>query len=184
MNRTGLSVPHSHRPPLLAAEDARARIPKRDLCATPVSRLPTRKPPSTSFRTVCLISASSRVSPSLDSTVRQAVGRNDRYSSRRAPECINKTRQFESPNSASWEKSLEAKSLEAQVEDPKKDLASARAGHAEAEVARTARLFAEGALRRARQERGARRQEGHDVAAESPSAETESADSKVKWLRR
>jgi hypothetical protein len=47
-----------------------------------------------------------------------------------------------------------------------------------------ARLFAEGALRSARQERSARRQEGHDVAAESPSAETESADSKVTWLRR
>jgi CRP-like cAMP-binding protein len=41
-----------------------------------------------------------------------------------------------------------------------------------------ARLFAEGALR------SARRQEGYDVAAESPSAETESADSKVTWLRR
>jgi chromosome segregation ATPase len=47
-----------------------------------------------------------------------------------------------------------------------------------------ARLFAEGALRSARQERSARRQEGHDVAAESPSAETESADSKITWLRR
>jgi hypothetical protein len=47
-----------------------------------------------------------------------------------------------------------------------------------------ARLFAEGALRSARQERSARRQEGHDVAAESTSAETESADSKVTWLRR
>jgi len=47
-----------------------------------------------------------------------------------------------------------------------------------------ARLFAEGALRSARQERSARRQEGYDVAAESPSAETESADSKVTWLRR
>jgi chromosome segregation ATPase len=47
-----------------------------------------------------------------------------------------------------------------------------------------ARLFAEGALRSARQERSARRQEGHDVAAEAPSAETESADSKVTWLRR
>ena len=146
------------------------------------------------------------------------------------------------------EKSLEAKSLEAQVADLEKDLASARAGHMEAEVARTvgaeqsatlakslqekevalqraeqkvatveakfdeykkatlgdralfeekiaklteqldaesaARLFAEGALRSARQERSARRQEGHDVAAESPSAETESADSKVTWLRR
>ena len=146
------------------------------------------------------------------------------------------------------EKSLEAKSLEAQVADLEKDLASARAGHMEAEVVRTAgveqsttlakslhekevalqraeqkvatveakfdehkkatlgdralleekiaklteqldaesaaRLFAEGALRSARQERSARRQEGHDVAAESPSAETESADSKVTWLRR
>src|SRR3984885_1950247 len=146
------------------------------------------------------------------------------------------------------EKSLEAKSLEAQVADLEKDLASARAGHVEAEVARTfdaeqtttlakslqekevalqraeqkvatveakfdeykkatlgdralfeekiaklteqldaesaARLFAEGALRSARQERSARRQEGYDVAAESPSAETESADSKVTWLRR
>jgi chromosome segregation ATPase len=146
------------------------------------------------------------------------------------------------------EKSLEAKSLEAQVADLEKDLASARARHMEAEVARTggaeqsttlvrslqekevalqraeqklatvetkfdeykkatlcdralfeekiaklteqleaesaARLFAEGALRSARQERSARRQEGHDVAAESPSAETESADSKVTWLRR
>ena len=47
-----------------------------------------------------------------------------------------------------------------------------------------ARLFAEGALRSARQERSARRQEGHDVAAESPSSETKSADSKVTWLRR
>ena len=47
-----------------------------------------------------------------------------------------------------------------------------------------ARLFAEGALRSARQERSARRQEGHDVAAESPSAETDPADSKVTWLRR
>ena len=129
------------------------------------------------------------------------------------------------------EKSLEAKSLEAQVEDLEKDLASARAGHVEAEVARTAgveqsatiakslhdkevvlqraeqkvatveakfgeykkatlddrasleekiaelteqldaesaaRLFAEGALRSARQERSTRRQEGHDVAAET-----------------
>jgi hypothetical protein len=46
------------------------------------------------------------------------------------------------------------------------------------------RLFAEGALRSARQERSARRQEGHDVAAESPSAGTESADSNVTWLRR
>ena len=146
------------------------------------------------------------------------------------------------------EKSLEAKSLEAQVADLEKDLASARAGHMEAKVARTAgveqsatltkslqekevslqraeqkvatveakfdeykkatlgdralfeekirklteqldaesaaRLFAEGALRSARQERSARRQEGHDVAAESPFAETESADSKVTWLRR
>jgi chromosome segregation ATPase len=146
------------------------------------------------------------------------------------------------------EKSLEAKSLEAQVADLEKDLASARAGHMEAEVVRTAgveqsttlakslhekevalqraeqkvatveakfdeykkatlgdralleekiaklaeqldaesaaRLFAEGALRGARQERSTRRQEGYDVAAESPSAETESADSKVTWLRR
>jgi predicted nucleic acid-binding Zn-ribbon protein len=146
------------------------------------------------------------------------------------------------------EKSLEVKSLEAQVTDLEKDLASARAGHVEAEVARTlgaeqtttlakslqdkevalqraeqkvarveakfdehkratlgdralfeekiaklteqldaesaARLFAEGALRSARQERSARRQEGHDVAAESLPAETESADSKVTWLSR
>jgi chromosome segregation ATPase len=146
------------------------------------------------------------------------------------------------------ERSLEAKSLEAQVADLEKDLASARAGHVGAEVARTigveqsstlakslhekevalqraeqkvatvearfdeykkatvgdralfeekiaklteqldaesaARLFAEGALRSARQERSARRQEGPDVAAESPSAETKSADSKVTWLRR
>jgi chromosome segregation ATPase len=146
------------------------------------------------------------------------------------------------------EKLLEAKSLEARVADLEKDLASARAGHVEAEVARTlgaeqtttltkslqekevalqraeqkvatveakfdeykkatlgdrasleetiaklteqldaesaARLFAEGALRSARQERSARRQEGHDFAAESPSAETESADNKVMWLRR
>ena len=146
------------------------------------------------------------------------------------------------------EKSLEAKSLEAQVADLEKDLASARADHMEAEVARTAgveqsttlakslhekeaalqraeqkvatveakfdehkkatlgdralfeekiaklteqldaesaaRLFAEGALRSARQERSARRQEGHDVAAELLSAETESADSKVTWLSR
>jgi chromosome segregation ATPase len=146
------------------------------------------------------------------------------------------------------ERSLEAKSLEAQVADLEKDLASARAGHVGAEVARTigveqsstlakslhekevalqraeqkfatlearfdeykkatvgdralfeekiaklteqldaesaARLFAEGALRSARQERSARRQEGHDVAAESPSAETKSGDSKVTWLRR
>ena len=36
------------------------------------------------------------------------------------------------------EKSLEAKSLETQVADLEKDLASARAGHVEAEVARTA----------------------------------------------
>jgi chromosome segregation ATPase len=35
------------------------------------------------------------------------------------------------------EKSLEAKSLEARVEDLEKDLASARAGHVEAEVGRT-----------------------------------------------
>lgn len=146
------------------------------------------------------------------------------------------------------EKSLEAKSLEAQVADLEKGLASARAAHMESEVARAAgadhstalarslqekevalqraeqklatvetkfdehkkatlgdralfeekiaklteqldaesaaRLFAEGALRSARQERSARRQEGHDVAAESPSAETESGDSKVTWLRR
>ena len=146
------------------------------------------------------------------------------------------------------ERSLEAKSLEAQVADLEKDLASARAGHVGAEVARTigveqsstlakslhekevalqraeqkvatvearfdeykkatvgdralfeekiaklteqldaesaARLFAEGALRSARQERSARRQEGPDVAAKSPSAETKSADSKVTWLRR
>jgi chromosome segregation ATPase len=146
------------------------------------------------------------------------------------------------------EKSLEAKSLEAKVADLEKGLASARARHMEAEVARTsgaeqsttlvrslqekevalqraeqklatvetkfdehkratlgdralfeekvaklteqleaesaARLFAEGALRSARQERSARRQEGHDVAAESHSAETESADSKIMWLRR
>ena len=46
-----------------------------------------------------------------------------------------------------------------------------------------ARLFAEGALRSARQERSARRQEDH-VAAESSSAETESADSKITRLRR
>ena len=146
------------------------------------------------------------------------------------------------------EKSLEAKSLEAQVADLEKDLASARAGHMEANVARTlgaeqsttlakslqekgvalqraeqkvatveakfdeyrkatlgdralfeekinklteqldaesaTRLFAEGALRSARQERSARRQEGHDVAAELPSAGTELADSNVTWLRR
>ena len=146
------------------------------------------------------------------------------------------------------EKSLEAKSLEAQVADLQKDLASARAGHVEAKVARTlgaeqsatlakslqekevalqraeqkvaaiearfdeykkttlgdhglleakiaelteqldaesaARLFAEGALRSARQERTARRQEGRDVLSESLSAETESADSKITWLRR
>jgi len=146
------------------------------------------------------------------------------------------------------EKSLEAKSLEAQVADLEKDLASARASLTEAEVAHSvgaeqsatlakslqgkevalqraehkvataearfdeykkatlgdralfeekiaklteqldaesaARLFAEGALRSARQERSARRQEGHDVAAESPSAETESADSKITRLRR
>ena len=146
------------------------------------------------------------------------------------------------------EKSLEAKALEAQVADLEKGLASARAGHIGAEVARTegveqsatltkslhekevalqraeqkvatveakfdeykkatlgdralleekiaklteqldaesaARLFAEGALRSARQERSARRQEGHDIAAESLSAETESADSKVTWLSR
>ena len=55
-------------------------------------------------------------------------------------------------------------------------------GQLDAESA--ARLFAEGALRSARQERSARRQEGHDVAAESPSSETKSADSKVTWLRR
>jgi chromosome segregation ATPase len=146
------------------------------------------------------------------------------------------------------EKSLEAKSLEAQVADLQKDLASARAGHVEAEVARTfgvelsatlskslqekevalqraeqkaaaiearfdeykkatlgdralfeekiadvterldaesaARLFAEGALRSARQERTARRQEGRDVPSESLSADTESADSNITWLRR
>ena len=146
------------------------------------------------------------------------------------------------------EKSLEAKSLEAQVADLEKDLASARSDHMEAEVARTAgveqsttlakslhekevalqraeqkvatveakldehrkatlrdralfeekiaklteqldaesaaRLFAEGALRSARQERSARRQGGYDVAVESLSAETESADSKVTWLSR
>ena len=146
------------------------------------------------------------------------------------------------------EKSLEVKSLEAQVADLEKDLASARASQMEAEVARTVgaehsttlarslqekevalqrteqkaatveakfdeykkatlgdralfeekiakltdqldaesatRLFAEGALRSARQERSARRQEDQDVAAESPSAETESADSKITWLRR
>jgi chromosome segregation ATPase len=146
------------------------------------------------------------------------------------------------------EKSLEAKSLEMQVADLQKDLASARAGHVEAEVARTfgveqsatltkslqekevalqraeqkvvavearfdeykkatlgdralfeektaelterldaesaARLFAEGALRSARQERTARRQEGRNVPSESLSAETESADSKITWLRR
>jgi hypothetical protein len=46
-----------------------------------------------------------------------------------------------------------------------------------------ARLFAASALRSARQERSARRQEGHDVVAESPSAETGSADSKVTWLK-
>jgi len=130
------------------------------------------------------------------------------------------------------EKSLEAKSLEAQVADLEKDLASARAGHMEAEVARTvgveqsgtlakslhgkevalqraeqkvatveakfdeykkatlgdralfeekiakltkqleaesaARLFAEGALRSARQERSARRQDDALVPHESP----------------
>jgi chromosome segregation ATPase len=146
------------------------------------------------------------------------------------------------------DKSLEAKSLKAQVADLEKDLASARAGHIGAEVARTvgvdqsatlakslhekevalqraeqkvgtvearfdeykkatlgdralfeekiaklteqldaesaARLFAEGALRSARQERSTRRQEGHDVAPESPFAETESADSKIAWLGR
>jgi phage shock protein A len=146
------------------------------------------------------------------------------------------------------EKSLEVKSLEAKVADLEKDLASARAGHMEAEVARTlgaeqtttlakslqenevalrraeqkaatveakfdeykkatfgdralfeekiaklteqldaesaSRLFAEGALRTARQERSARRQEGRDVPSESVSAETESADSKITWLRR
>ena len=40
------------------------------------------------------------------------------------------------------------------------------------------------ALRSARQERSARRQDGYDVAAEAPSAETESADSKVTSLSR
>jgi hypothetical protein len=50
---------------------------------------------------------------------------------------MNKTRRSESPNSASWEKSLGAKSLEAQVADLEKDLVSALAGHLEAEVART-----------------------------------------------
>jgi chromosome segregation ATPase len=44
-----------------------------------------------------------------------------------------------------------------------------------------ARLFAEGALRSARQERTAQRQ---DVPSESLSTETESADSKIMWLRR
>lgn len=146
------------------------------------------------------------------------------------------------------EKSLETKSLEAQVADLEKDLASARAGHMEAQVARTAgaeqattlakslqekeaalqraeqkvatveakfdeykkstlgdrslfeekiatlteqldaesaaRLFAEGALRSARQERSARRQEGHEVGAEAPPAETESTVGKIMWLRR
>ena len=47
-----------------------------------------------------------------------------------------------------------------------------------------ARLFAEGAVRSARQERSARRQEGYDVAAEPLSAETESADSRVTWFSR
>jgi chromosome segregation ATPase len=146
------------------------------------------------------------------------------------------------------EKSIEAKSIEAQVANLEKDLASARASLTEAEVSRSAgaeqsatlakslqekevalhraehkvatvearfdeykkatlgdralfeekiaklteqldaesatRLFAEGALRSARQERSARRQEGQDVAAESSSAETESADSKITRLRR
>jgi chromosome segregation ATPase len=144
------------------------------------------------------------------------------------------------------EKSLEVKSLEAQVTDLEKDLASARADHIEAEVGRTlgaeqstslakslqekevalhraeqkvatveakfdefkkatlgdralfeekiaklterldaesaARLFAEGALRSARQERTARLQEGRDVPSNSLSAETESADSTITWL--
>ena len=58
-----------------------------------------------------------------------------------------------------------------------------KVAHLEAER-KLENLFAEGALRSARQERSARRQEGYDVAAEAPSVETESADSKVTWLRR
>lgn len=146
-----------------------------------------------------------------------------------------------------FERSLEAKSLEAQIVDLEKDLASARAAHVEAEVARTvtteqsvtlasslsykevalhraeqkvatvearfeeyrkstlgdralfeekiarlteqleaesaARLFAEGAMQSVRQERTARRQEGHDVPVESPSGETKSAHGNITWLR-
>ena len=142
------------------------------------------------------------------------------------------------------ERSLEAKSLEVQVADLQKDLASARAGHVEAEVARTfgveqsatltkslqekevalqraeqkvvavearldeykkatlgdralfeeklaelterldaesaARLFAEGALRSARQERTARRQEGRDVPSKSLSAETDRQTARLR----
>jgi phage shock protein A len=44
------------------------------------------------------------------------------------------------------EKSLEAKSLEAQIADLEKDLASARAGHMEAEVARTVGVEQSGTL--------------------------------------
>jgi hypothetical protein len=47
-----------------------------------------------------------------------------------------------------------------------------------------ARLFAESAPCAARQKPSARLQEGYDLAAEAPSAEAESADSKVAWLRR
>ena len=150
---------------------------------------------------------------------------------------MNKRRQFKKSEQRVLEKSLEAKSLEAQVADLEKDLASARAGHMEAEFARTegveqsttlakslhekevalqraeqkvatveakfdehkkatlgdralfeekiaklteqldaesaARLFAEGALRSARQERSALRQEGHDGAAEPRSGRIE-----------
>ncbi len=154
------------------------------------------------------------------------------------------------------EKSLAAKSLEAQIADLEKALASARAIHVEVEVARAAaveqsatlakslrdkevalqraeqkiatleatvgehktatigertlfeekidklteqleaesaaRLFAEGALQTAREERIARRQDGDDVASpnealfakEAPSAKTESAQGKILRLRR
>ena len=52
------------------------------------------------------------------------------------------------------------------------------------EVESAARLFAEGALQIARQERATRREEGHEVPAESLSEETKSVHSNITWLRR
>ena len=60
------------------------------------------------------------------------------------------------------------------------------------EAESAARLFAEGALQTAREERIARRQDGDDVASpnealsanEAPSAKTESAQGKILRLRR